>query len=80
MGEFPVANIIELVGSSNQSWEDAVRQAVREAAKTVQNIRGIEVLNMTANVNGGQVNEYKVDMHLSFGVDNRLRNIQTQIR
>lgn len=75
MSEFPVANIIELVGSSTKSWEDAVQQAVSEAHKTVRNIRGVEVLNITANVNDDHVTEYKVNMHLSFGVDNSLRNL-----
>ena len=75
MSEYPIANIIELVGSSTKSWEDAAQNAVSEAHKTVHNIRGIEVLNITAGVNQNEVTEYKVNMHLSFGVDNRLRKI-----
>jgi flavin-binding protein dodecin len=40
-----VIKVIELVGQSHTSWDDAVRQAIKEAAKTVRNIRGVEVLN-----------------------------------
>lgn len=75
MSEFRVASIIELVGESDQSWEDAVNHAVTEAAKTIQHIQGVEVLNMTAIVENGKVTKYRADCHVSFGVDNSLRQI-----
>lgn len=77
MGDFQMASIIELVGESEQSWEDAVNQAVAEASKTVQHIQGVEVLNMTANVENGRVVKYKADIHVSFGVDEDLRKAKT---
>ncbi len=64
-----VVKVVELVGESKESWEDAVRQAVREAAKTVRNITGVEVLNWTGNVENGQVVEYKADVQIAFKVE-----------
>ena len=45
-----VAKVIEVVGKSEQSWEDAVNTAIRVASKTVHNIKGVEVEKMTAKV------------------------------
>lgn len=73
MAEFPVASIIELIGESEQSWEDAVARVVAEASKTVHHIRAVEVLNLTARVENGRVVRYVADCHVAFGVDNRLR-------
>ncbi|MGC8488530.1 MAG: dodecin family protein [Clostridia bacterium] len=64
-----VAKIIELVGESTKNWEDAVQNAVAEASRTIHGINGIEVTNWTANVRDGQVQTYKVDVKLAFGVD-----------
>lgn len=75
MSGFRVASIIELVGESDQSWEDAVNQAVAEASKTIEHIQGVEVLNMTAIVESGKVTKYRADCHVSFGVDDGLRHI-----
>ncbi|MCL8207574.1 MAG: dodecin family protein [Actinomycetia bacterium] len=64
-----VAKVIELVGESTQSWEDAVQSAVSEASRTVHGITGVEVTNWTAAVQNGKISEYKVDVKLAFGVD-----------
>jgi flavin-binding protein dodecin len=64
-----VAKVIELVGESSESWQEAVQDAVAEANKTIDNITGVEVTNWTATVSNGKVNEYKVDVRIAFGVD-----------
>lgn len=66
-----VAKVIELIGESNSGWEDAVKDAVHKASQTVDNITGIEVLNFTANVEQGEVIEYKANVKLAFGVRDR---------
>ncbi|HHX87856.1 MAG TPA: dodecin domain-containing protein [Firmicutes bacterium] len=63
-----VAKVIELVGESEISWDDAMRRAVQEASKTLDNITGVEVVNFTANLDGGEILEYKVNLKLGFGV------------
>jgi dodecin len=67
----PIAEIVELVGSSDKSWEDAAQTALKEAIKTIRNIHGIEVLDKTIQVdqNTGNITEYRVGIKLSFGVE-----------
>jgi flavin-binding protein dodecin len=64
-----VVKVLELVGESQQSWQDAANQAVMEAAKTVHNITGVEVSNWTAHVNDGRISNYKANVRLAFVVD-----------
>ncbi|ADL68849.1 MULTISPECIES: dodecin family protein [Thermoanaerobacterium] len=64
-----VVKILNVVGDSTKSWDDAIQNAVAEAAKTVDNISGIEVLNQTANVKNGKIVEYKANIQIAFRVD-----------
>lgn len=64
-----VAKIIELVVSSEKSWEDAVRRGVEEAGKTVRGIRGVDVQDWTAKVRENRIVEYKVNLKIAFGVE-----------
>lgn len=65
-----VAKIVEIVGTSNKSWEDAALVAIEEARKTIRGIRGIKIKDMTARVdpNTGRLVEYRTSVNLSFGV------------
>ena len=65
----PVVKIIELVGSSENSWEDAVQEALREAAKTVENIVGIDVLGHKAVVKDNKIAKYKAHVKIAFAVE-----------
>ncbi len=58
--------IREMVGTSPRSWSDAARQAVATAARTVRNIREIEVVKSTATVVDGQISEYRVELKIHF--------------
>ena len=64
-----VVKIIELVGSSDKSWQDAVDNAVKRAAKTVRNIRGVDVLAWTGKVEDGKIVEYRANVNISFVVE-----------
>lgn len=65
-----VVKVVELVGQSDKSWEDAVRHAVKEASKTIRHITGVEVLNWTGNVNeNGEIDDYKADVQIAFLVE-----------
>jgi dodecin len=65
-----VAKIVEIVGTSNKSWEDAAKVAIDEARKTIRGIRGIKIKDMTARVepDTGRLVEYRTSVNLSFGV------------
>ena len=66
-----VAKVIEIIGSSDKSWEDAAQVAVDEAKKTIHGIHGIEVNDMTAIVDSstGKISQYRVAIKTSFGVE-----------
>jgi flavin-binding protein dodecin len=66
-----IANIIEIVGSSEKSWEDAAQVALTEATKTIHGITGIELTDMTARVgtNTGKITEYHSTVKVAFGVE-----------
>lgn len=61
-----VAKVIELVGTSDKSWDDAVQQVVSEASETLRNITGVDVVHQTAKVENGRISEYKATVHLAF--------------
>ena len=66
-----VAKIIEIVGSSPESWEDAAQVALAEATKTIHGITGIELKDMTAKVDSstGKITEYHSTVKIAFGVE-----------
>lgn len=66
-----VAKVIEIIGSSDKSWDDASRVALDEATKTIHGITGIEVTNMTAKVDPttGKITEYHSAVKIAFRVE-----------
>ncbi len=65
----PVVKIIELIGSSPKGWEEAVENAVKEASKTVKNIKGVHVKRCTAKVENNKIVEYRADVKIAFIVE-----------
>ncbi len=62
-----VVKVIELVGSSPNSFSDAVRNAVKTAATSVRNIKGVDVVNSSADVDeNGDLTNYKVTVKIAF--------------
>jgi len=64
-----VLKILELVGTSKQSWSDAAREAVNEAAKTVRGIETVEVAQSRAVVQNNKLTEYQVLVRIGFRVE-----------
>jgi len=58
--------VVELVGESPSSWKDAVQRAVNEAARDVPEISGVEVYNLTANVERGRISEFKANVKVAY--------------
>lgn len=65
----PVIKIIELVGASDKSWQEAVDNAIKEAGKTIRNIRGIDVIGWTGKVEGESIVEYRANVKIAFLVE-----------
>lgn len=68
-----VVKVVELIGESNQSWEEAARSCVEEASKTIENIKSVYVKDMQLLLDGGKSPRYRVDCKLSFVVDDHRR-------
>ena len=61
--------IIELVGTSTKSWEDAAKHAVETASKSLDDLRVAEVSKLDMKVENGKVVAYRARVHLSFKYD-----------
>ena len=64
-----VVKVIELVGSSPNSFSDAVRNAVATASQTIRNIQGVDVISSNATVEGGRISNYKVNVKIAFLIE-----------
>jgi len=58
--------IIELVGTSDVSWEEAAKNAVETASKSLRDLRIAEVKQLDMKIEGGKVVAYRVRLNLSF--------------
>jgi flavin-binding protein dodecin len=65
-----VLKVIEIMASSEKSWEDAAASGVKTAAKTVKEIRSLYVKNMSAVVKNNKITEFRVNLKISFEVLN----------
>ncbi len=61
-----VYNVIELIGTSDESWEKAAAAAVTEASKTLRDLRVAEVIEQDLLIEDGQVVLYRTKIRLSF--------------
>ena len=61
-----VYNVVEIIGTSKKSWEDAARNAVETAAKSLRDLRIAEVVKLDMKVENGIVSEYRTRVLLSF--------------
>ena len=64
-----VYKVIELVGTSTESWEKAAQQAVDQAAKTLRDLRIAEVVEMDMQIDEGKIRAYRTKIKVSFKYD-----------
>jgi flavin-binding protein dodecin len=60
--------VIEIIGISSKSFDDAINQGLAKASKTVKGINGLEVTKHMASVEDGKIKQYKVNMKVAFPV------------
>jgi len=60
--------VIEIIGVSTTSFDDAVKQGVAKAAESISGISNVEVSNMSAQVRDGQLTQYRATLRLAFVV------------
>ena len=61
-----VYKVIELIGTSSTSWEDAAKNAVERASKSLTNLRIAEIKDLDMKVEDGAVTAYRAKVSLSF--------------
>ncbi|HOV90746.1 MAG TPA: dodecin family protein [Syntrophorhabdaceae bacterium] len=61
-----VYKIIEIVGTSTKSWEDAAKTAVETASKTLKDLRIAEIVKLDMTLENGKVTAYRARVNISF--------------
>lgn len=64
-----VIKIIEVIGTSELSWEDAAKNAVENASKSIRGITGVDIIKQTAKVQDNKIVKYKATCKLAFSVE-----------
>lgn len=64
-----IYKVIEIIGSSKKSWEDAAKQALEVSAKSLKEIRVAEVKELDMRIEKGKVVEYRAKLRVSFKFD-----------
>ena len=64
-----VIKIVEVIGSSSKSWEEATKNALEETADTIRNIKSIDVKRFTAKVEKNKIVEYRAVVRIAFAVE-----------
>lgn len=63
-----VLKVIELLGNSSESFEGAVESVIKEASKSVKNIKSVYVKEMQVVVENNKIKEYRVNTKVCFGI------------
>ncbi|MDH3979369.1 MAG: dodecin family protein [Gammaproteobacteria bacterium] len=61
-----VAKVTEITSSSSKSFDDAVKDGIKRAGKTLKNIKGAWIQEQSVVVGGDKITEYRVNMKVSF--------------
>lgn len=61
-----IAKVTEITSASSKSFEDAIQQGLARASKTLEGIKGAWVQEQTVAVENGKINEYRVNMKVTF--------------
>jgi len=64
-----IAKVIEVIAESDKSWDDAAENAVKEASKSVKNIKSLYVQDMQANIEDGKITKYRLNAKITFVID-----------
>ncbi|CAM3731492.1 dodecin family protein [Flavobacterium gelidilacus] len=64
-----VLKVIEILSSSEKSWEDATKKAVAHAGKSLKHIRSVYVQDQSAAVKNNEVTEFRVNLKITFEIE-----------
>lgn len=63
-----IMKVIEVLGNSNKSWEDAAQNMVNDAGKTVKNIKSIYIKDLSAHVENNKIVDYRINGKITFEI------------
>lgn len=63
-----ILKVIEVLANSEKGWDDAAKNAVEQASKTVKNIRSVYIKEQSATVKDGKIDNYRVNVKITFEV------------
>ena len=63
-----VLKVIEILGNSTVSFEDAVQNIIKEASRTVKDIRSVYIQDMQVSVSDNKISQYRVNAKVTFGI------------
>jgi len=66
--DMPVIKIIELIGNSPKSFDDALKEIIKRTTKTVEEITGIDIISQKVRVENNKIVEYKIVAKVAFVV------------
>ena len=66
-----IYKLLDLVGTSEKSIEDAIQKAIQRANETIRNLRWFEVVQIRGQIEGGQVQHYQVTLKVGFTMEAR---------
>ena len=68
-GDNAVYRVTEVIGTSSNSWEEAARNAVKTASKSLRDLRIAEVTKLDVKIEDGKVTQFRARLSLSFKYD-----------
>ena len=63
-----VLKVIEILGNSTTSFEDAVQNVIDEASKSIRNIKSVYIQDMQVTVENNKIAQYRVNTKVTFGI------------
>jgi dodecin len=61
-----VAKVVEIISSSKESFDDAVKTGIERACKTLENVQGAWVQDQKVSISDGKISEYRVTLKVTF--------------
>ena len=68
-GDNLAVKLIELMGTSSESWQAAVEEAVGKAGESLRNIHAVDVLSLKAKIENGKISEYRANVKIAFTIE-----------
>lgn len=63
-----IHKVIEVLSQSKKSWDDATQQAIKDASKTVKNIKAVDIEHMEAVVKNNKIVSYRINAKITFEI------------